>query len=235
MKAIILCAGKGERMRPLTNTIPKPMISIANKPVLEYLILLCKKHGITEIAINLSYLPDVIKNYFGDGKKFGVKIHYVYEKELLGTAGALNNFKDFFRETFFVIYSDNITDVNLSRMLAYHKKKGGMGTIFVYKEDMIDQGTTPGYMVVDKDMRIEKIAPFPKIHLNSGFYILEPKIFDYIPQGYSDFGKDVFPAIFKKEHFYAFTDDCYIKEVGQMMRYEKAKEDIESGKVRLRI
>ena len=104
MKALILCAGKGERLKPLTAAIPKPMIQIKNKPVLEYLIMLCKKHGIKEIAINTSYLPEKIKECFANGEKFGVKIIYSFEKELLGTAGALNNFRDFFNESFFVIY-----------------------------------------------------------------------------------------------------------------------------------
>ena len=113
MKALILCAGKGERLRPLTDTIPKPMVPINNKPLLEYNILLCKKHGITEIAINTSYLPEQIKQYFGNGEKFGVNIHYSYEPELLGTSGSVNNFRDFLDETFVVIYGDAVTDIDL--------------------------------------------------------------------------------------------------------------------------
>ena len=86
MKALILCAGKGERLKPLTDTIPKPMVPIANKPLLEYIIQLCKKHNIKDIAINTSYLPEKIKEYFGNGEKFGVNINYSYEPELLGTS-----------------------------------------------------------------------------------------------------------------------------------------------------
>ena len=157
MKAIILCAGKGERLRPLTNEIPKPMIPINNMPVLEYLIALCRKHSIRDIAINTSYLPEKIKQYFGDGRKFGVKLRYSYEPELLGTSGALNNFRAFFDSSFFVLYGDNLTDLNLTEMMDYHKKKKGLGTLFVYKEPLVDEKTTPGVIILNEDGKIQRI------------------------------------------------------------------------------
>lgn len=249
MKAVILCAGKGERLRPLTNKIPKPMIHINNKPILEYLILLCRKHGIKEIFISTSYLPEVIKNYFGDGSKWGVKIVYSVEKEteLPGTSGALKKFKQFLDEPFFVIYGDNLTNLNLSKMLDFHRSKKGLGTIFVYKEPLVDEKSTPAIVAVDSDSkifdlierpvesdkeRLEKITPDQK-YMNSGIYILEPRIFNFIPNGSSDFMVDVFPESMKNEKLFAFRDNPYIREVGIFLRLNKAKEEIESGEFSL--
>src|SRR3989304_9772745 len=111
MKAVILCAGKGEKLRPLTDKIPKPMIPINNRPMLEYIILLCEKNGIKEVWIDVSYLSDIIKNYFGNGEKFAVKINYPSNEEPIGTSGILNKFKeDLKKEPFFVIYGDNLTN-----------------------------------------------------------------------------------------------------------------------------
>jgi len=247
MKAIILSAGRGERLRPLTNTLPKPMIQINNKPILEYLILLCKNHGIKEIAINTSYLPEKIKEYFGDGGKFGVKIRYSYEPELLGTAGALNNFRDFLNETFVVIYGDNITDIDLNKMINYHKEKRGIATLYLYKEKIADEKTTPGKVIIDENNKIQEIIEKPskeeKIKLkkisekrkftNSGIYVLEPEILNLIPQGFSDFACDIFSNALKKWNLYGFQEKCYIREIGQMQRYLKAKQEIESREVKL--
>ena len=246
MKAVILCAGKGERLRPLTENIPKPMIPIDNKPVLEYLIKLCKKHRINEIAINTSYLPEKIKEYFQNGEKFGVKINYSFEPELLGTAGALNNFRNFLDETFFVIYGDNITDLNLSKMYSFHKSKKGLGTLYLYKEKIVDDKTTPGCVILDKNTQVKEIIERPteeerkgieKIpqnmrYMNSGIYILNPEVINFIPKGFSDFSRDIFPAVLKKGKLYGYMENCYIKEVGQIIRYEKAKQDIESGAIK---
>jgi len=250
MKAIILCAGKGERLRPLTENAPKSMITINSKPVLEYLILLCKKHGIKEIAINTSYFPEKIKEYFEDGSKWGVKIRYSFESELLGTAGALNNFKDFFAENFFVIYGDNITDLNLTEMLKFHKSKNALATLYLYKESMIDEKSTLGCVVIDEKSQIKEIIENPteedKIRLikipkermliNAGVYILKPEILKLIPEGFSDFMKDIFLKALKLNYpLYGFKSECYFKEIGQLQRYNLAKEDIESKKVRLNL
>ena len=171
MKAVILCAGKGERLRPLTENIPKPMILINGRPVLEYLIQLCKNNDIKEIAINTSYLPEKIKEYFGDGSKFGVKINYSFESELLGTSGALNNFRDFLDEPFFVIYGDNVTDLNLKKMLKEHQKNKAFATLYLYKEKMANEKTTPGRVIINESGEIKEIIENPneeqKVKINS--------------------------------------------------------------------
>lgn len=249
MRAIILCAGKGERLRPLTDKLPKPMVQIAGKPCLEYLINLCKKHGIKEIGINTSYLPEKIKEHFGNGERFGVNIAYSFEAKLLGTAGALNNFKKFLNETFFVIYGDNITNINLSAMLKHHKSKNALATLFVYNESMIDPKTSIGYIVLDEDNKIKSIIenpseqekaalidiPFEKRFINAGVYVFEPEILNLIPLGFSDFARDIFPKALKVGDLYGFKTECYFREIGQIMRYQKAKQEIESGKIKLNL
>jgi len=252
MKAIILCASRGERLRPLTDSIPKPMVPINKIPLLEYTLLLCKKHGIKDIAINTSYLSKKITEYFGDGSKFGVRINYSFEEELLGTSGALNNFRGFFDsdKPFFVIYGDNITDIDMIKMLKYHKEKKAFATLFLHKQEMADRETTPGIVVFDANNKITKIIEKPNEEekkllkktpknqklSNSGIYILNPKILDFISEGHSDFATNIFPKLIKRGFdFYAYTGKCYFKELGQQKRYNKAKEEIESGKIKLNI
>ncbi len=246
MKAMILCAGKGERLMPLTKDIPKPMIPINDKPVLEYLIGLCKKQGVSQIGINTSYLPEKIKEYFGDGSRFGVELFYSYEQELLGTSGALNNFREFLDETFFVIYGDNITNLNLRKMLDYHKSHKGLATMYLYREPIMDSKTTPGCVIVDDKNQIKKIIERPNEEerkeldklpeknklTNAGLYVVEPSVLKLIPKGFSDFSKDIFPKVLEVGEMYGYKEDCYFKEVGQLIRYEVAKKDIESGKVK---
>lgn len=246
MKAIILAAGKGERLMPLTEKTPKPMIPINNKPVLEYIISLLKQHNITEIAINTSHLPEKIKEHFGDGSKFGVKLKFSFEPELMGTAGSLNNFRDFFNEPFFVIYGDNVTNLNLTKMLEAHKNNNAFGTMYLYHEQMSDANTTPGCVVLDEAGQVQELIENPneeqKLQLaklsedrrftNAGMYFFEKEVLDFIPAGYSDFAKQIIPSLIKNnKKIYGFRFPAYIREVGGMKRYLKAKEEIESGSV----
>lgn len=247
MKAVILCAGLGERLRPLTNDIPKPMVPIAGKPVLEYLIMLCKKHNITEIAINTSYLPEKIKEYFGDGSKFGVKLVYSFEPTLLGASGALNNFRDFLKdEPFFVIYGDAVTNIALNELMKYHKEKKGIATLSLRKKPVSKK---PGSLVfLNQNSEVIRLVEKPSDEIfkelcktfylsNSGIYVLDPSIFDFIPSGFSDFMKDIFPTVLEKGRsiFGFMMDDFYFREIGKMEKYELAKGEIESGKINLHL
>lgn len=240
MKALILCAGKGTRLMPLTEKMPKPLIPINNKPVLEYLILLCKKHGVDEIFINTSHLPEKIKEYFGNGEKWGVKIIYSYEPELLGTSGALNNFKTFLNETFFLIYGDNVTDIDLTRMLKFHKKNNALATLALRKKSKEQKAASFVTMndkfqltsVVEKPSDTEFNKLCKNFYLsNSGIYVLEPKILKCIPKGFSDFAYDIFPKLIKKGKKLAgfMMDEYYFREVGKIEKYKLAKNEIESG------
>jgi mannose-1-phosphate guanylyltransferase/phosphomannomutase len=247
MKALILAAGKGERLLPLTLHKPKPMIEINKKPLLEYLILLCKKYGVTEIAVNTSYLPEKIKEYFGDGRKFGVKIRYSFEPKLLGTSGALNNFGDFFKgEPFLVIYGDSLTDMNLKEMFEEHKRRKGIATLALRKKPK--EYKTQSLILSDKNFKITKFIEKPTEEevqklsgdfklINSGIYIFNPKILDFIQKGFSDFAYDIFPKLISAgESIYGFTmDKYYFREVGKKDKYDIAKEEIESGKIKLNL
>lgn len=198
MKAVILAAGKGERFREVTDTIPKPMLVYKDKPVLEHNILLCKKYGITDLYINLHHLPDVIKNYFGDGSKFGVSIKYSFENELLGTSGAVkkiaNDFWGDSKEDFFVIYGDNYSDLDLSMLKNKFDKVNPLGVIgFHYREDV----SSSGVALFDESFKIKEFIEKPKTDVgtnwvNAGIYYFSPEVLNFIPEGYSDFGRDIF-------------------------------------------
>jgi NDP-sugar pyrophosphorylase family protein len=244
MKAIILSAGKGERLQPITNTIPKPMVPINSMPLLEYNILLCKKHGIKDIAINTSHLPEKIKDFFGNGEKWGVNIHYSYEPELLGTSGALNNFRELLDETFIIIYGDNLTDIDLTKMEEHHKNKNSIITLALRK--MPKDYKTQSLLFADDNLKLTKFYEKPTDEeveslsrefklINSGIYICEPEILNHVPSGFSDFARNIFPELIKnqKNIFGFMIDDYHFREVGKIEKYELAKNEIESGKVKL--
>jgi NDP-sugar pyrophosphorylase family protein len=175
------------------------MLEIAGKPILQHNIELCRKHGITDLFINTSHLAGRIRDFLGDGAKFGVSVQYSYEPELLGTAGALNNFREELQKApFFVIYADNYSDFNLTEILRFHEKKLGIATIALYaKEDV----SMSGIAVLDRDQRVIRFIEKPNTHeqesnfVNAGIYVLSPRVFSYIPAGFSDFGRDVFPTL----------------------------------------
>lgn len=240
MKAIILCAGRGERLMPLTQNIPKPMIKIKGKPILWYNISLCKKYGISDIAVNTSYLPEKIKDYFEDGKEFGVNIVYSYEPELLGTSGALNNFRDFLDDDFIVIYGDCVSNIDFGKMLEYHKKNKPIATIALRKKPK--EYKTQSLILADEQLNIINFLEKPSQELvdkfssefkliNSGIYILSPKILAYIRDGFSDFGYNIFPLLIeKKEKIKGFMiDEFFYREIGTVEKYMLAKKEVEQN------
>lgn len=203
MKAIILAAGKGKRLGPVTEKLPKPMIEIEGEPILLHNVLWLKNEGIVDFHINLHYLPDVIKNYFGDGRRWGVKITYYYEPKILGTAGAVKNIAESWDEDFLVVYGDNFykSGFGLSDFLNLHLAKKAVATIGVYRAggDLKNKGV----VVLDKEALVlaffEKIEQPPSALINAGLYILSPAVVKKIPGGFSDFGKDIFPSLIKKD------------------------------------
>lgn len=202
MKAILLAAGKGERLGDVVRRIPKPMIPYKGKPILQHNIELCRRHGIKQIYMNTHYLAGEIRNYFGTGERFGVHLHYSYETQLLGTSGALNSFREELgKGTFFVLYGDNFSKFNLQRLRDAMKKRNCIGVIaFHYREDVSQSGVGE----FDRDGRvtgfIEKPSPgTTSSHwVNAGIYLLNPAILKYIPEGFSDFGRDIFPLLLRE-------------------------------------
>lgn len=239
IKAFILAAGAGTRLRPLTYEVPKPMIPLANKPVIEYTVETLKKHNISSIAMNLHTLPHLITDYFGDGDKFGVSISYSYEENLLGTAGGLKKCKKFFDSTFVVMSGDGLSDVDLTSALEFHKKKKSLATMILKK---IETRFSYGITLTDRFNKIINFVEKPtwgsvfSDTVNTGIYIFEPEIFKYIPDGFYDFGHDLWPKLLKlKKPIYAYTTNGYWTDIGNIDEYKKATKDILDGKINLNI
>ena len=199
MKAIILAAGKGERLGDVTCNIPKPMIEIKGKPVLEHNINMCLRAGVKDICINLHHLPEKIKKHFGNGDNYGVKIKYNYETELLGTVGGVKSFnRDIGQHPFFVIYGDTYLDFDLSTLKEFHERKGSDFTVVLFR---LDDTSNSGVVKLDRCERIKKFVEKPinsetdSHWVNAGIYLIEPFILDKLNTEYYDFGYDVIPML----------------------------------------
>jgi len=197
MKAIILAGGLGTRLRPLTNETPKPLLPVKGIPIVEHAILNFKKHGINEIILSIGYLADKIKNYFGDGSKWGVAIDYAIENEPLGTGGALKKSAGGISETFVAINGDNLADFNWTTALETHKKNKNKITLSLFPVDDVTQ-----FGIVElKDGRIVRFIEKPKAEEapsnlnNAGGYIFEPNALDILPEGVSSIERDCFEKL----------------------------------------
>jgi mannose-1-phosphate guanylyltransferase len=213
MKAMILAAGKGTRVRPLTNVMPKPMIPLIRKPIMEAIVDHLHRHAFDEIYVNTSYLSRSIEDYFRDGERLGVAIAYSYEGELvdgefrdkpLGSAGGMRRIQDhcgFFDDTFAVLCGDALIDVDLGEVLRFHRASGAVATI-VTKSVPRDEVSKYGVVVTDDSGRVQRFQEKPKVAeaasntINTGIYLFDPKIFDYIPCGVEfDIGSQLFPRL----------------------------------------
>ncbi len=229
-QAVILCAGLGKRLRPLTDTMPKPMMPFFGKPLLEWNIEQFKKHGVTEFFINLYHLPDVICDYFGDGSKWGVEINYFLEKEPLGTAGGVKNFENQLGEVFFVIYGDMFGLVDYSKMaaeFALHPDAIGMQrmqrTDNYADADVAELAADGSYAKIHPKPHTEK---YPNAYRMKGVFILKKEILDYIPiNTYYELGKNLLPDIVNRgKKFYSYECDEYSKCIDDMEKYKEVEE-----------
>jgi NDP-sugar pyrophosphorylase family protein len=199
-KAMILAAGLGTRLRPFTDDRPKCMMLLRNKPLLEYTIEWLRDFGVTDIMVNLCYLPQVIRGYFGDGRKWDVRISYSEEERPLGTAGGIKKAAWFFNnEPFFVWYGDNMSKCNVGKLYRFHRAKGGLATIALHRREDPSQS---GIVGLDLNGRIVRFLEKPNPEqifsnwVSAGIYVLEPEVLGCIPdQGSPDFGRDIFPAM----------------------------------------
>ncbi|MDV3353134.1 NDP-sugar synthase [Leptolyngbyaceae cyanobacterium CCMR0082] len=251
MKAMILAAGKGTRVRPITYTIPKPMIPILQKPVMEFLLELLKQHGFTQVVANVSHLANEIEGYFRDGQRFGVELAYSFEGRItngelvgdaLGSAGGMRKIQDFspfFDDTFVVLCGDALIDLDLTEAVRQHKEKGSIATI-VMKSVPLKQVPSYGVVVTDDTGRIKSFQEKPKVEealstsINTGIYIFEPEIFKYIPSGQEfDIGGDLFPKLVAaNEAFYGITMDFEWVDIGKVPDYWQAIQDVLTGQVK---
>lgn len=240
MKAIIMAGGEGSRLRPLTCGRPKPMVPVLNRPVMSHIVELLKEHGINDIGVTLQYQPEVIKDYFGNGSKFGVNMRYFVEKSPLGTAGSVKNAGSFLDQTFLVISGDALTDLELSQALEFHRKKGAMATLVLTR---VECPLEYGVVITNSDGRITQFLEKPgwgevfSDTVNTGIYVLEPEALDYFASGEKfDFSKDLFPLLLKdKQPLFGLALPGYWCDIGNLQQYQEAQYDALAGKVKVNI
>ena len=236
---MLLAAGLGTRLRPLTYELPKPMVPILGRPVMEHIARLLGRHEFDDVVANLHYFPDLIRGHFGDGSRQGIKLVYSYEEELMGTAGGVRNVRDHFGgETFLVISGDALTDIDLTAFYEAPKTKRGIATLALKR---VDDPSQLGVVIVDDDGRIqgfqEKPAPGEELsNLGScGIYMFEPEIFDYFPEPeFVDWAHDVYPALLDQDvSFYGHEIAEYWNDVGSFVEYRQGNFDALEGKVKV--
>ena len=240
MKAMILGAGIGSRLDPLTRSLPKPLVPIVGKPVMCHLVDLLRKHGFTEIMVNVQYLGHKIEEQIGDGSAYGVKVHYSREDKLWGDAGGVKRVESFFKDgeddTFLVIGGDDLTDTDISRIVAAHKEKGAVATLGVTP---VEDPSEFGIVVANDEGFITRFQEKPKKGeafsnlANTGIYVFNTKVFDYIPaETFFGFGNNVFPALMEaSEPMLAVPSEAYWKDVGNLGIYRQSQRDCVDGKV----
>jgi len=240
MKAVIMAGGEGTRLRPLTCNRPKPMVPIANKPVMEHIIELLKKYGITEVAVTLQYMPELIKEYFHDGSDFGIKIVYYTEEKPLGTAGSVKNAEEFLDDTFIVISGDALTDINLEDAVNFHFEKESMATLVLKR---VDIPLEYGVVVTDSCGRITRFLEKPSWGevfsdtVNTGIYVLSSEVLKLFNKNEMfDFSKDLFPILMKeKMPMFGYITENYWCDIGDLQAYNQAHMDVMDGKVKINI
>jgi mannose-1-phosphate guanylyltransferase / phosphomannomutase len=238
MQAVIMAGGEGSRLRPLTSNVPKPMLPVANRPLMEHIIELLRNHGITDIVATVQFLSSVIRNYFGDGSDLGVSLSYATEDVPLGTAGSVVGAQDLLNGTFVVVSGDALTDVNLTDVLEFHRAKGAAATLVLKR---MSDPLEFGIVMTDDEGRIERFLEKPtwgqvfSDTINTGIYVLEPDIFDLVPpdQPY-DFSSELFPMMLDKGlPLFGYITDAYWTDVGNSDAYLQAQHDALSGKVQI--
>jgi len=227
MKAVILAGGIGTRMRPLTYVIPKAMLPIGGKPLLEHTVRYLKEHGIAEVIVCVAYLKTHIMDYFKDGKDLGVEIRYAEADMPLGTAGQLKTAEKHISERFLAMNGDIITSLNLRRLIKFHEKMGGIGTIALKKFEV---PVPYGYVEVDNASNIQKFVEKPTFSFlaNAGIYVFEPKVFQYIPPNQVvSIEKEMFPTLLNNgEKLNGYYEEAYWADVGTITDFERVDKEL---------
>jgi mannose-1-phosphate guanylyltransferase len=248
MRAMILAAGLGTRLRPITYAMPKPMVPVLNRPVMEHTARLLSRHGFDESIANLHWSPELIEGHFGDGSVFGLELSYSYEEQLLGTAGGVRNAADFLGDTFLVVAGDALTDIDFGAMRAFHESHDGLATLATKRVADTDQF---GVVIAAGDGRIQGFQekPDPAEALsdlaNTCIYMFRAEIFDYFPAPgtsndagpddppeFADWAKDVFPALLESDvPFYSHEIDAYWNDIGNLDELRQGNLDALHGAV----
>ena len=238
MKALFLAGGMGTRLRPLTDRLPKPMVPVMGKPLLERTLEILRMHGVDDIVLSTCYIPEATEWDFGDGSDFGLKIHYVSEDFPLGTGGAIKNCEDYFDGVFFIFNADIMSNINFSEMLRYHKRKKADVTIAVMRVN-----NPSAYGVIEYDGNgyassfREKPAPHEVVShfINAGVYIVEPEVLRRIPSGRAvSVEREIFPKLLERGRKIAVYKGCnYWLDIGTPEKYLQAHQDGFEGRLRL--
>src|SRR3954470_7659544 len=255
MRAMILAAGLGTRLRPLTYVMPKPVAPVLNRPILAWIADLLGGHGFTEVVTNLSYLPDQIREVLGDGSAFGLEVTYSEEPEPLGTAGGVGKVRDFLSETdsFLIISGDALTDIDLDAMRRAHEANVERGAIGTLATKRVEDTTQFGVAITDEEGRIhgfqEKPQPSEALSdlANCGIYMFRKEVFDYFPapgtskaakpsdpDGFADWAMDVFPKLLEEDvPFYSHEIDAYWNDIGNLVELREGNFDALTGAVQV--
>ncbi len=240
MKAVIMAGGEGTRLRPLTSNQPKPMLPMANRPMMEHVVNLLRRHGMDEVVVTVAFMANAIRTYFGDGSELGVRMVYATEETPLGTAGSVLNAREELDERFLVISGDVLTDIDLSAVIEFHERKGSLATLALAA---VENPLEFGIVITREDGTIERFLEKPtwgqvfSDTINTGIYVLEPEIFDYIPADRSvDFSQEVFPGVLAEGRpLYGYVAQGYWEDVGTTEAYLRAHQDILDRKVQVDI
>ena len=240
MKAVILAGGEGTRLRPLTSNQPKPMMPLANRPMMEHVVRLLANHGFDDIVVTVAFLANQIRDYFGDGSDFGVRMRYATEESPLGTAGSVLNASEELDDTFLVISGDALCDVDLTKLVEFHREKKASVTIGLKS---VDNPLEFGIVVTDDDGRVERFLEKPSWGqvfsdtINTGIYVVDAEALKHVPTGRPyDFSKELFPLLLEMGRpIYGCVLDGYWQDIGNLEQYRQANFDALDEKVQLNI
>lgn len=238
MQTVIMAGGKGTRIASVNAEVPKPMLEVCGKPILEHQIEVLKRQDLTDIILIIGHLGSVIRDYFQDGSKFGVQISYIEEKELLGTAGSFYYLKDIIQDDFFLLNGDLIFDVNLHRFMNFHKEKHALATLFTHPNN---HPYDSGLIIAKEDGTItkwihkEEERGFLRNRVNAGIHIISPMVLERFTElKKTDLDREVLKPLIPSGRVYAYDSPEYVKDMGTPERYRQVEQDLLKGRVRAR-
>ena len=238
MQTVIMAGGKGTRIASVNAEVPKPMLEVCGKPILEHQIEVLKRQKLTDIILVIGYLGSVIRDYFQDGSKYGVHISYIEEKELLGTAGSFYYLKDIIQDDFFLLNGDLIFDVDLHRFMNFHKEKHALATLFTHPNN---HPYDSGLIIANEDGTItkwihkEEERGFLRNRVNAGIHIISPMVLERFTElKKTDLDREVLKPLIPSGRVYAYDSPEYVKDMGTPERYRQVEQDLLNGRVRAR-
>jgi mannose-1-phosphate guanylyltransferase/phosphomannomutase len=237
MKAVVMAGGEGTRLRPMTANQPKPLLPVVNRPIMEHVLRLLRRHGFTDTVVTVQFLASLIRNYFGDGAELGMDLQYATEETPLGTAGSVKNAESALRDGRFVVISgDALTDIDLTDMAKFHQDHGALVTVALKR---VPNPLEFGIVIADEEGRIDRFLEKPtwgqvfSDTVNTGIYMMEPEIFEHVEAGVSvDWSSDVFPRLLEMgAPVYGYVADAYWEDVGTLESYVQVQADVLNGQV----